>query len=509
MAYPSQYITLDIGLNKAEPIHFVQGEQGRLIGFNAINSLLVDGDDQPLDVDPTDFDEIRIHILKPDGNFIDDVCVVDDGVILYELDEQCCIAGGVGKYDISFIDGEDVVIYTAHGDYMGDFRAIEDSDINSVSIAQGIPFPDGFQEKLIAGTNITIVDNVISSTGGGGGGVGDITATASVDASTGTPSVVVTKTTSGDDANFDFAFHNLKGIQGDPGTPGADGADGADGVGVPAGGTAGQVLAKINSTDYNTTWITPSGGGGGGVGQVDTLYTGSAYAATITLIHDMFDYDNLIMEIADSNGYTRGSSFAPSELSTSQVIGLDNSYGYIWYSITSGTSLTAVSNNNYFIASIVGVKYGAATAATVSYDNTVSGLTATDVQDAIDEVQGEVSTLNSKIAQTDGVSVNLSSAKTLQTSLNELFSLVDQTKIKYSSKFIYNYGGGSYSALSLMYAATNTFEFSQAETSSSGVRALVAYIRNAGSGMYQNIGTTYNDLTNTYGVNGRSFEIYY
>jgi len=31
--------------------------------------------------------------------------------------------------------------------------------------------------------------------------------------------------------------------------------------GVPAGGTAGQVLEKIDSTDYNTQWVTPSGGG--------------------------------------------------------------------------------------------------------------------------------------------------------------------------------------------------------------------------------------------------------
>jgi len=69
---------------------------------------------------------------------------------------------------------------------------------------------------------------------------------------------------------------NDKGPQGDPGadgadgTPGADGAAGADGVGVPAGGTTGQVLAKIDATDYNTQWITPAGGGGGGA--VDSVF---------------------------------------------------------------------------------------------------------------------------------------------------------------------------------------------------------------------------------------------
>jgi hypothetical protein len=35
---------------------------------------------------------------------------------------------------------------------------------------------------------------------------------------------------------------------------------------VPVGGTAGQVLSKVDSTDYNTQWVTPSGGGGGGGG---------------------------------------------------------------------------------------------------------------------------------------------------------------------------------------------------------------------------------------------------
>lgn len=33
--------------------------------------------------------------------------------------------------------------------------------------------------------------------------------------------------------------------------------------GIPTGGTTGQVLSKVNGTDYNTQWTTPSGGGGG------------------------------------------------------------------------------------------------------------------------------------------------------------------------------------------------------------------------------------------------------
>ena len=152
------------------------------------------------------------------------------------------------------------------------------------------------------------------ASGGGGGDVPDIYADATVDSSTGTPSVTVTKTESqsGDELTFHFAFSNLKGEdgatgatgpqgiqgptgpegaqgprgfkgdtgatgaqgptgpQGPQGPTGATGATGATGpqgpqgeqgeqgpagIGVPSGGNTGQILAKTDNLDYNTRWM--------------------------------------------------------------------------------------------------------------------------------------------------------------------------------------------------------------------------------------------------------------
>jgi hypothetical protein len=46
----------------------------------------------------------------------------------------------------------------------------------------------------------------------------------------------------------------IQGIQGIQGEVGATGATGATGAGVAAGGTEGQVLLKVDGTDYNTIW---------------------------------------------------------------------------------------------------------------------------------------------------------------------------------------------------------------------------------------------------------------
>lgn len=141
----------------------------------------------------------------------------------------------------------------------------------------------------------------------------DLTATASVSNTSGTPAVVVTKTKTGvSKYNFDFAFSGLKGEQGEQGPQGETGETGTQGpkgdkgdtgetgaqgpkgdkgdtgaqgpqglpgpqgiqgeqgpqgiqgpagVGVPVGGSTGQVLTKTSSSDYDVQWTTPQATG--------------------------------------------------------------------------------------------------------------------------------------------------------------------------------------------------------------------------------------------------------
>jgi hypothetical protein len=54
---------------------------------------------------------------------------------------------------------------------------------------------------------------------------------------------------------------NVGEVKGDKGDNGRDGNTGANGIGVPTGGTSGQVLAKNSGADYDTRWITNSASG--------------------------------------------------------------------------------------------------------------------------------------------------------------------------------------------------------------------------------------------------------
>ena len=67
-----------------------------------------------------------------------------------------------------------------------------------------------------------------------------------------------------------------RGPAGHDGAPGEQGPQGPAGPGVPAGGTAGQVLAKKSGTDYDTEWTDAGGGGTGSPVEIIELATSPA-----------------------------------------------------------------------------------------------------------------------------------------------------------------------------------------------------------------------------------------
>lgn len=76
----------------------------------------------------------------------------------------------------------------------------------------------------------------------------------------------------------------LAAITGPQGAIGATGAQGPAGQGVPVGGSTGQILAKIDGTNYNTQWVTPSIGSGAD-GQVAFWTGASTQSGSVGLLY--------------------------------------------------------------------------------------------------------------------------------------------------------------------------------------------------------------------------------
>lgn len=199
--------------------------------------------------------------------------------------------------------------------------------------------PGGQSFDVMNGTNGS---NGTDGSDGTNGITPSITATASVDAlSSNNPSVVVTKT--GTDALpiFNFAFSGLKGAAGAAGADavspavtiqsitggtrvtitdedhplgqsfdvmdGSDGQTGPAGPGVPNGGTAGQLLAKIDGQDQNCEWINPPAAGSTlellETATLDTVGNSGVVKKDINLSsHNLTDGD-IVIAVFDVSGY--------------------------------------------------------------------------------------------------------------------------------------------------------------------------------------------------------------
>ncbi|MGZ9677314.1 hypothetical protein [Flavobacterium sp. GNP001] len=115
------------------------------------------------------------------------------------------------------------------------------------------------------------------------------------------------------DATAGFYFYNGTAWTSLNGTNGTNGTNGANGQGVPTGGTANQVLAKVNGTDFNTQWITPSGGGA----KLELRVTKNTTQALVTSTSsnpDLVTYESIVtaptLGSYANNAYTVGTNGA-------------------------------------------------------------------------------------------------------------------------------------------------------------------------------------------------------
>lgn len=126
------------------------------------------------------------------------------------------------------------------------------------------------------------------------------------------------------------------------GNTGAAGSTGTNGVGVIAGGTANQVLAKIDSANYNTKWLTLSAVSTSGL---YSSLTGAPAAYTATSINALLDVDTAT--VAPTNGQALVWSASSSTWKPTTVIGLSSR---TTVQATTAISLAAAATGNYQVA---------------------------------------------------------------------------------------------------------------------------------------------------------------
>lgn len=231
---------------------------------------------------------------------------------------------------------------------------------------------------------------------GGGGAVPVVTANATVDANTGTPSCDVVRTGTDLNPNFTFNFKNIKGATGANGQNGQNGQNGEDGVSpgvsisditnghrvtiTDATHPSGQVFDVMNGT--NGTDGTNGTNGADGVSPYVTITNitdGHRVNITDATHPQGQSFDVMNGEKGDTGD--TGPQGIPGE-----GVPIGGTTGQILYKSSSADYHTEWGNIPSYSAS------------TITYDPTGRAyISDTDVQGALDEVDGALGTINSSL----------------------------------------------------------------------------------------------------------------
>ena len=229
-----------------------------------------------------------------------------------------------------------------------------------------------------------------------------ISASASASNTTGVPAVTVTKTGTDAAPNFDFYFENLKGergIQGPQGETGSQGPSGNDGV-TPNITASGSVT--------NTT----------GIPSVTITKTGTDLAPTFDFAFTNIKGDQGIQGDPGRNGNDGSDGVTPIISATASVddaVGIPNvvitrsgtdaapNYDFAFHNLKGtqgnpGQGVPSGGTTGQVLAKQSGTDYDVdwetlvipSTAAEISFDNTGTGMVATDAQDAITELKSNL-----------------------------------------------------------------------------------------------------------------------
>lgn len=173
----------------------------------------------------------------------------------------------------------------------------------------------------------------------------NLTATASVDDTTGTPTVTVEKTINSKTANLDFTFTGLKGEKGDTGATGATGATGPQGETGATGATGpqGEAGKDGESPTVVSTGSAASGAEAGTItgadGTVITVYNGAqgekgeTGSATVP--------ENVLAEISDTVTENTDAGYDYHDIKETEYSGTQNNVGSFYLAKNQITALNS------------------------------------------------------------------------------------------------------------------------------------------------------------------------